>query len=172
MTELTPIDSETAATKTVALVLETDLDAGIETVWRALSDPDVVARWLSPDALDIEPGHMVDFGGDIRCRVIESEPPRRLSYLWPLPAGEGAEVVDTVVRFELDALPDGRTHLKLVHDGFVVPADRSVDRIVEAEDVVVLLPLSAIARRRIRPRVRRPAVFHRGALPLVMRLAA
>jgi hypothetical protein len=77
-----------------------------------------------------------------------------------------------VVRFELSERSEGGTHLKIVHGGFVVASDRPVDAVAEAaEDMVVLLPIAALMRRRAR-RSRRCTQFMRHSVPTVMRLAA
>ncbi len=166
-------------TKTVALVLDTALAASIEIVWRALTDPALVARWLLPGGMADKAGEAFSLdgaarlGGRIDCTVIDSRPPRHLSYLW---RQEGARpddpALETTVRFDLKPLAEGGTRLRLVHEGFVVAADRPVDAVAEGEEaVVVLLPVAALWRRRSRRPV--PAAqFRRGALPLTMRLAA
>ncbi len=165
------------ATKTVSLVMEVDLDASIETVWQALTDPSLVARWLLPGGMESVAGRdfRLDGGaalGPIDCTVLESDPPRALSYRWHQAAKDGAARLETVVRFDLAPRPDGGTRLKLVHDGFVVAADRPVDAVAEREEaMIVLLPMAALLRRRPR-RARRAAVFAQRALPTVMRLAA
>lgn len=170
MTETTAED-----TKIVALRLATELDAPIGTVWRALTEPAIVARWLLAGGIGAEPGRRFSLDGDagiggrIDCEVVESVPPRVLAYLWRLPADERGVVLETLVRFTLAPLPGDRTQLDLVHDGFEVPISRPVDR-VEEEGIVVLLPLDAIARRRI-PR-RRSVLLRPGMLPAVMWLAA
>ncbi len=181
MTKSLPIATEPAdkPTKTVALTLETALEASIETVWRALTDPELVARWLLPgggageagDAFSLDGG--AGLGGRIDCRVIDSRPPRHLGLLW---RQEGARpddpALETTVRFDLEPLPDGGTLLRLVHDGFVVAADRPVDAVARDEEtIVVLLPLAALRRRRLR-RPASVARFRRGALPLMLMRAA
>ncbi|MBZ9937302.1 SRPBCC domain-containing protein [Mesorhizobium sp. BR1-1-16] len=165
------------ATKTVALVMETDLDAAIDTVWRAITDPALVARWLLPGGMAAEAGAAFNLDGGaalgtIDCTVIESDPPRRLAYRWQKAATETEPALDTVVRFDLAARPEGGTRLKLAHEGFVVAADRPVDAVAPAEEeMIVLLPMAALMRRRIARR-RRPAAFSHGAMPTLMRLAA
>lgn len=160
-------------TKTVALVLETELDAPADRVWRALTDASIVSQWL----MTAMPGadgamRLADpvLGDGIVADVIESDAPSRLVWRWRHEAD--GEVLESIVRFDLTPIGDRRTHLRLVHDGFTVPAELPVDRIVTIEDdAFVLLPLaSLVARRRIRRP--RPQARYRGAVPTTMRLAA
>lgn len=160
-------------TKTVALVLETELDAPVDRVWRALTDASVVSRWLMAATLDAEGAmHLADpvMGEGISTEIAESDAPRRLVWRWRHPAD--GNVLDSTVRFDLTPIGERRTHLRLVHDGFTVPAEQPVDRIVTVEDdSFVLLPLaSLVAGRRIRRP--RPQARYQGALPTTMRIAA
>jgi uncharacterized protein YndB with AHSA1/START domain len=165
--------------KRVSLLLECDLDAPIENVWRALSEPELLAQWLMPNDITTETGGRFTFsgkpeqGGTIDCEILESEPLRRLSFSWrgseTKPDGTRHDL-DTIVTFELEPTTDGGTYLRLVHGGFIVPASYPVDIAAEEPEVLVYLPVHAIARRRIRKPQR--GAFARGAIPTVMRLAA
>ena len=84
-------------------------------VWRALTEPDLLAAWWRPG--DIKPvvGHrfVMDMGswGMQECEVLEVEPERLLTYTF----AEG--VLDTTITWRL--APEGSgTRLFLVHDGF------------------------------------------------------
>ncbi|MCX5514331.1 ATPase [Kaistia algarum] len=167
------------APKLASLHLECDLDAPIEKVWRALSEPALLAQWLLPNDIAPETGaHFTragaaDQGGTIDCEILESDPPRHLRFSWRASetrADGTQDTLDTVVTFELEPTADGRTHLRLVHDGFVVASDYRFDLPAEEPEIVVLLPPAAIARRRIRKP--RRATFARRSLPTLMRLAA
>jgi uncharacterized protein YndB with AHSA1/START domain len=106
-----------------SVLLECELEAPPEKVWRALTEPALLARWLLPirDPQPESAGSLA-FAGEaeglarrIDCRVVAAEPPRRLSYGWRgNEDGEG----ESVVTFELTESPAGGTRLKLVHDGF------------------------------------------------------
>lgn len=83
-------------------------------VWRALTEPALLARWWAPG--DIEPvvGHRfeLDMGpwGRQACRVLEVEPERLVSYTF----GEGS--LDSTVTWRL--VPEGNgTRVLLVHEG-------------------------------------------------------
>ena len=82
-----------------ALIFDYDLDQSPPTVWRALTEPDLVAEWLDP--------------GEAECAVIEATPDSRLSYSWR----DGG--VDSVVTFEVTPANDGGSHLRVIHGGFV-----------------------------------------------------
>lgn len=160
-------------TKTVALVLETELDAPANRVWRALTDASIVSQWLMAATPGVDGAmHLADplLGDGIVAEIVESDAPSRLVWRWRHEAD--GQALDSTVRFELTPIGERRTHLRLVHDGFIVPAEQPVDRVVTVEeDSFVLLPLaSLVARRRIRRP--RPEALRRGALPTTMRLAA
>jgi len=84
-------------------------------VWRALTEPELLARWWA--AGDIKPivGHRftMDMGewGQQPCEVLEVEPERLLRYTF----AEG--VLNTIITWRLEA-EGGGTRLFLVHDGF------------------------------------------------------
>jgi uncharacterized protein YndB with AHSA1/START domain len=84
-------------------------------VWRALTEPELLARWWAEG--DIKPvvGHRftLDMGkwGRQPCEVLEVEPERLLRYTF----AEG--VLDTTITWRLE--PEGSgTRLFLVHAGF------------------------------------------------------
>ncbi|GAB1694330.1 SRPBCC family protein [Krasilnikovia sp. M28-CT-15] len=84
-------------------------------VWRALTEPELLARWWAPG--DIKPvvGHQftLDMGewGMQRCEVVAVEPERVLTYTF----AEG--VLDTTITWRLE--PEGAgTRLFLEHAGF------------------------------------------------------
>jgi uncharacterized protein YndB with AHSA1/START domain len=86
-----------------------------ESVWRALTDPELHARWWA--AGDVRPvvGHRftLDMGpwGQQRCEVVAADPPRVFGYTF----GEGT--LDTTITWRLVA--EGRgTRLHLIQDGF------------------------------------------------------
>jgi uncharacterized protein YndB with AHSA1/START domain len=109
-------------------VAEYDLPYPPEKVWRALTEPELLASWLMPN--DIQPvvGHHFRFqappvpgwDGVVYCEVLAVEPLRRLSYSWC--GGSDAlekygHRLDTVVTWTLTPTA-GSTHLRLDHDGF------------------------------------------------------
>ncbi|MGH7467443.1 MAG: SRPBCC family protein [Longimicrobiales bacterium] len=110
----------TASAQTESLTFEFDLHHPPEKVWRALTDPELLAEWLLPVVdLKLEPGAAFTYktqaypgwDGTVNCRFVEIEPHRKLSYAWTVP------FLDTVVTFTLTPTPSG-TRLTLVQSGF------------------------------------------------------
>lgn len=99
------------------VVVECDLDAEPEKVWRALTVPALVEQWLG-----VQPAGADRDGGSAgtRYEIVEAEPFSRLRYAWRDP--ETTEP-DTIVTFDLAPLPGGRTAFRLTHG--VMPADRA-----------------------------------------------
>ena len=111
---------KTDPSQTDAVSFELDLQHPPEKVWRALTDPALLAEWLLPViALKLEPGAAFTFktqpypgwDGTVNCRLLEIEPLRKLSYAWTVP------FLDTVVTFTLTPTASG-THLSLLQSGF------------------------------------------------------
>ena len=116
---MTLIDT-TARSQTESISFEFDLEHSPEKVWRALTDPQLLAEWLLPVVgLELEPGAPFAFrtqpvggwDGVVNCRMLEIEARRKLSYAWVV--GE----MDTIVTFTLTPTPSG-TRMSLVHSGF------------------------------------------------------
>ncbi len=116
---MNPIDT-TARSQTESLSFEFDLAHSPEKVWRALTDPVLLAEWLLPVVgLRLEPGAPFTFktqpypgwDGTVSCRMLEIEAHRKLSYTWGVP------FLDTVVTFTLTPTASG-TRLSLVQSGF------------------------------------------------------
>lgn len=106
------------------IVLECDLPQAPEKVWRALTEPEIVAAWLMPNDIKAETGHRFSLGaeGRIDCKVLDAEPGRLLRYSWREQGTAGSEQAQgfaSVVTFELEPSASGGTHLRVVHDGFV-----------------------------------------------------
>ena len=110
----------TARSQIESISFEFDLPHSPEKVWRALTDPDLLAEWLLPVVdLALEPGAAFTFktqpypgwDGIVNCRFIEIESHRKLSYTWAVP------FLDTVVTFTLTPTASG-TRLSLVQSGF------------------------------------------------------
>lgn len=112
--------TKTTQSFTDSIAFEFDLPHAAEKVWRALTDPVLLAEWLLPVvALKLEPGAAFTFkaepqpgwDGSVNCRFLEIEAQRKLSYAWVV--GD----IDTVVTFTLTPTASG-THLSLAQSGF------------------------------------------------------
>ncbi|WP_027166304.1 SRPBCC domain-containing protein [Mesorhizobium sp. WSM3224] len=117
------------------LSFECDLADPPEKVWRALTEPELLAAWLMPNDMKAETGRRFAFAGPdapVECEVLEAEPGRLLRYSWRerppandanlLPAPDGP-AFDSTVTFTLARTASGGTHLRIVHDGFVPVAE-------------------------------------------------
>lgn len=110
----------TAPAQDEAISFELDLKHPPEKVWRALTEPALLAEWLLPVfGFQLEPGAAFKFktdpkpgwDGTVDCRLLDVEAPRRLSWAWVV--GD----IDTVVTFTLTPAGSG-TRLSLVQSGF------------------------------------------------------
>src|SRR5688572_24213307 len=110
----------TAPSQHEAITFEFDLRHPPEKVWRALTDPVLLAEWLLPAVgFKLETGASFtlkaqafpDWDGTVKCRLLEIEPQRKLAYTWTVP------FLDTVVTFTLTPTATG-TRLSLVQSGF------------------------------------------------------
>ena len=111
---------KTAPAQTESIAFEFDLPHPPEKVWRALTDPVLLAEWLLPVVdLRLEPGAAFTFkaqpqpgwDGIVNCRFLEIEARRKLSWTWVV--GD----INTVVTFALAPTATG-TRLSLVQSGF------------------------------------------------------
>lgn len=116
---MTPTD-KTARSQADSISFEFDLPHSPEKIWRALTDPVLLAEWLLPVVdLTLEPGAAFTFkaqpqpgwDGIVSCRFLEIEAQRKLSWRWVV--GD----IDTVVTFTLTPTASG-TRLSLVQSGF------------------------------------------------------
>ncbi len=148
-----------------------DLPHSPAKVWRALTEPALVARWLAEsDALSgasTEAGARftlkapLDGAGDVACEILDAEPPHLLRWRWR--SRRDDETLDTVVSFALTPLADGGARLTINHQGFAANAAKTETPAVVAQ----LAPLRRLpASRRILRAALSPAARPR------MRLAA
>lgn len=118
-----------------------DLSEPPEKVWRALTEPALVERWLMPNSAATggeRPGFRGD-GGRLVCTLIDAEPGRRVSYAWR----EGA--LDSVVTFSVAANDAGGTRLTVVHSG---PARASATAMLGAPGCRIALRPSGAPKNR------------------------
>ncbi|WP_158817061.1 SRPBCC domain-containing protein [Methylocapsa sp. S129] len=101
------------------LRFEYELDAPPAKVWRALTVPEFVARWLTaplvetgsgaPDPEGVKPFPSAPFS----LRVMEQESCRFVRYAW---REEGSLVFDNIVTFRLHPNDSGGTTFNIVHE--------------------------------------------------------
>jgi uncharacterized protein YndB with AHSA1/START domain len=120
------VTDTTARSQTETISFEFELQHPPEKVWRALTEPALLAEWLLPVIdLKLEQGAAFTFktqpypgwDGTVNCRFLEIEPQRRLRYAWSVP------FLDTVVTFTLTPTASG-TRLSLVQSGFTAEQKR------------------------------------------------
>jgi uncharacterized protein YndB with AHSA1/START domain len=115
---------------TQSIEVDYDLSQPPEKVWRVLTEPMLLARWLMENDIKPEVGHKFTFrgapipgrwDGRVECEVLAVEPMRLLRYSWKGGSdqieGDGGRL-DTVVTWTLDPTPTGGTKLHLSHAGF------------------------------------------------------
>ena len=102
---------------TEATVFECVLAAPPEKVWRALTIPAYLDRWLQPRAAE-------------QLDVVTSDENRSLTYRWR-ESGQGAVVgaEDSLVTFELTPTHDGGTWFRLTHAPMPLPAAANSNRV-------------------------------------------
>lgn len=95
-------------------------------VWRALTDSELMSRWLMPNDFRLEIGHrftlraqpvpQAGFGGIGYSEVLAFDPERMLRISW-CAGPDDASGLDSTVTFTLE--PEGTgTRLFILHDGF------------------------------------------------------
>ncbi|WP_225771128.1 SRPBCC domain-containing protein [Inquilinus sp. Marseille-Q2685] len=107
------------------IVVDCDLEHPPEKVWRALTEPELLAAWLLPNDIAAGGGRRFTPRGGagtdrpIDCEVLAAEPPRLLRYSWRgREADAGGRALETGVTFTLDGTAAGGTRLRIVHSGF------------------------------------------------------
>lgn len=96
-------------------------------VWQYLTDPGLLQQWLMENDFQPRVGHefmfrarplvKLGFDGNVYCRVLEVEEPRKLAYSWRGGPGKGRITLDSVVTWTLTPEAGG-TRLVLEHTGF------------------------------------------------------
>ncbi|HEY1836033.1 MAG TPA: SRPBCC domain-containing protein [Rhizomicrobium sp.] len=105
------------------VVVERDIAHPPEKIWRALTQPHLLAEWLMSNDIKPVPGHRFHFRADylpngaLDCEVLAVEPNRRLAYRWDSTSDSPALAVKSVVTFTLTPTPTG-THLRVEQSGF------------------------------------------------------
>lgn len=90
-------------------------------LWRALTQPHLVAAWLMPGDVSAQVGHRFEFGaewGKVACEVLEVDPERVLAWRWNGPG------LESVVTWTLTPSGTG-TVLRMEQTGFRADQDQA-----------------------------------------------
>lgn len=115
-------------TATEQIVVEYSFSQPPAKVWRALTEPDLLARWLMPSDIAPVVGYrfqfrskpMGDWNGIVDCEVLEVVAERKLVYTWlgGTTKPEGGYKLETTVHWTLEPDASGGTRVTLLHSGF------------------------------------------------------
>lgn len=103
-----------ADTKTRAVVVEREVPFPLERIWRALTQPHLIAEWLMNNDFEPKVGHGFSLRADwgsVDCKVLAVEPNKTLAYTWE------AHGLESVVTWTLTPTGAG-THLRMEQAGF------------------------------------------------------
>ncbi len=108
-----------SATETLSVVIEREMPYPPEKIWRALTQPHLIAEWLMKNDFKPAVDHRFslrmdpqpNWNGVIDCQVLTVELNKTLSYTW------GALGLETVVTWTLTPTSTG-THLRMEQAGF------------------------------------------------------
>ena len=102
------------STETRSVVIERDFAHPPQKLWRALTQPHLIAEWLMKNDFVPAIDHRFTLTGDwgsVDCRVLEIEPERSLAYSWD------AMGLESVVTWSLTPSATG-THVRMEQAGF------------------------------------------------------
>ena len=110
-----------SATETRTAVVEREIPYPAEKIWRALTQPQLIAEWLMKNDFKPEVGHSFnlrgEWGGVLDCEVLAVEPHRTLTYTWNFSHDDAAYDLRSVVTFTLVPTDTG-TRLRVEQSGF------------------------------------------------------
>ena len=102
-----------------ALSFDYELEAPPAKVWRALTVPEFIAKWLPADVVAQETGTTEPEGDErppsasIAVRLLESDPGRSVRYLW---RDETGPHTASIVTFRISPNESGGTRFRVVHE--------------------------------------------------------
>jgi uncharacterized protein YndB with AHSA1/START domain len=102
------------STETRSVVVERNIPFPAEKIWRALTQPHLIAEWLMKNDFKLNVGEQFTLSGDwgsVDCKVLEVESNKTLSYTWE------AMGLESVVTWTLTPTSTG-THLRMEQSGF------------------------------------------------------
>ncbi len=101
-------------TETLSVIVEREIAYPPEKIWRALTQPHLIAEWLMKNDFKPAVDHRFSLSADwgaVDCQVMAIEPNRTLTYTW------AAMGLESVVTWTLTATGAG-THLRMEQSGF------------------------------------------------------
>lgn len=108
-------------TETRAVVVEREFAHPPAKLWRALTQPHLIADWLMKNDFVPAVGHKFklsgDWGGTLDCEVLEIEPEQSLAYTWDHTHADPQFDLRSTVTFTLTPTPAG-TLLRMEQAGF------------------------------------------------------
>jgi uncharacterized protein YndB with AHSA1/START domain len=102
------------AVETRSVIMEREVAFPPEKIWRALTQPHLIAEWLMKNDFMPAIDHRFTLRGDwgsVECKVLAVEPHRTLSYSWD------AMGLESIVTWTLTPTSAG-THLRVEQAGF------------------------------------------------------
>jgi uncharacterized protein YndB with AHSA1/START domain len=109
------------AVETRSVVVEREMPHPPEKLWRALTQPHLIAEWLMKNDFAPVVGHRFnlrgEWGGVLDCEVLVVEPNKELAYTWNHAHDDPAFSLQSVVTFTLTPTAGG-TRLRMEQAGF------------------------------------------------------
>ncbi len=108
-----------------SVIIERETPHSPDKVWRALTEPALIERWLMKNDFQPMVGHTFHFraeprphwNGVLDCEVLVVRPRQRLSYTWNTSGEEAASGLKTVVTWTLTPTEAG-VRVRLEQSGF------------------------------------------------------
>jgi uncharacterized protein YndB with AHSA1/START domain len=102
------------STEMLSVVVERETPVPPENIWRALTQPQLIAQWLMKNDFQPVAGRSFKLRADwgaVECQVLEVAPNKTLSYTW------GAFGLESIVTWTLTPTGTG-TRLRMEQSGF------------------------------------------------------
>ncbi|HLH48886.1 MAG TPA: SRPBCC domain-containing protein [Roseiarcus sp.] len=107
--------------ETLSVIVEREMPFPPEKIWRALTQPHLIAEWLMKNDFEPVVGRRFnlrgEWGGVLDCEVRAVEPHKTLSYTWNFAHDDAAYNLQSVVTFTLTPTGAG-TRLRMEQTGF------------------------------------------------------
>ena len=107
--------------ETRSVIVEREMPHPPEKLWRALTQPHLIAEWLMKNDFAPQVGHRFklrgEWGGVLDCEVLVVEPNKELAYTWNHVHDDAAFNLQSIVTFTLTPTAAG-TRLRMEQAGF------------------------------------------------------